>query len=163
MSEPPPEGPAQPTGSIGPTGTGTLVIFGVVAMVGGWLLRPVTERLDGTAPVVTWLQVFVLFFVAGLVGVTAWVTWRSLQVKREWLEPHRAVNRLVMAKASALAGALMAGGYVGYAVSWLGLEAELAGQRITRSLLAGLAGLLITIAALVLERACRARFSDDET
>jgi hypothetical protein len=160
VSEPPPEGPK---GSIGPTGTGTLVIFASVAMVGGWLLRPVTERLDGTAPVVTWLQVFVLFFVAGLVGVTAWVTWRSLQVKREWLEPHRAVNRLVMAKASALAGALMAGGYVGYAVSWLGLEAELAGQRITRSLLAGLAGLLITIAALVLERACRARFSDDET
>jgi len=48
-------------------------------------------------------------------------------------------------------------------VSWLGLEAELAGQRMGRSLLAGLAGLLITIAALVLERACRARFSDDET
>jgi len=160
VSEPPAEGPK---GSIGPTGTGTLVIFGVIAMVGGWLLRPVTERLDGTAPVVTWLQVTVLFFVAGLVAVTAFVTWRSLQVKREWLEPHRAVNRLVMAKASALAGALMAGGYAGYAVSWLGLEAELAGQRITRSLLAGLAGLLITIAALVLERACRARFSDDET
>ena len=155
MSEPPPEG------HIGPTGAGTLVIFGVVAMVGGWLLRPLAERLDGTAPVVTWLQVFVLFFVAGLIATTAFVTWRSLQVRREWLEPHRAVNRLVMAKASALAGALMAGGYVGYAVSWLGLEAELAGQRMTRSLLAGLAGLLITIAALVLERACRAKFSDE--
>ena len=157
MSEPPAEG------TIGPTRAGTLVIFGLVALVGGWGLRPITERLDGTAPVVTWLQVFVLFFVAGLVAVTAGVTWRSLQVKREWLEPHRAVNRLVMAKASALAGALMAGGYVGYAVSWLGLEAELAGQRLTRSLLAGLAGLLITIAALVLERACRANFSDDES
>jgi hypothetical protein len=158
VSDSPPEG-----GSIRPTGAGTLVVCGVVAMVAGWALRPVTERLEGTAPVVTWLQVFVLFFVAGLIAVTAWATWRSLQVKREWLEPHRAVNRLVMAKASALAGALMAGGYVGYAVSWLGLEAELAGQRIARSLLAGLAGLLITIAALVLERACRARFSDDET
>ena len=157
MSEPP------AAGTIGPTRAGTLVVFGLVALVGGWVLRPITERLDGTAPVITWLQVFVLFFVAGLVAVTAGVTWRSLQVRREWLEPHRAVNRLVMAKASALAGALMVGGYVGYAVSWLGLEAELAGQRITRSLLAGLAGLLITIAALVLERACRARFSDDES
>jgi hypothetical protein len=159
----PPLGGQKPAGQMSPTRTGTLVVSGLVAMVGGWLLRPVTERLDGTAPVVTWLQVFVLFFVAGLVAVTAGVTWRSLQVRREWLEPHRAVNRLVMAKASALAGALMAGGYTGYAVSWLGLEAELAGQRIARSLLAGLAGLLITIAALVLERACRARFSDDET
>jgi hypothetical protein len=157
VSEPPAEG------HIGPTGAGTLVSFGVVALICGWVLRPVAERLDGTAPVVTWLQVFVLFFVAGLVAVTAGVTWRSLQVRREWLEPHRAVNRLVMAKASAMAGALMAGGYIGYAVSWLGLEAELAGQRMTRSLLAGLAGLLITIAALVLERACRAKFSDDES
>lgn len=157
MSEPPPEG------HIRHTGAGILVIFGVLAMIAGWLLRPIAERVDGTAPVVTWLQVFVLFFVAGLVAITAGVTWRSLQVRREWLEPHRAVNRLVMAKASALAGALMAGGYVGYAVSWLGLEAELAGQRMTRSLLAGLAGLLITIAALVLERACRANFSDDES
>ena len=162
MSEPSPQG-QKPAGQMSPTRAGTLVVAGLVAMVGGWLLRPVTERLDGTAPVVTWLQVFVLFFVAGLVAVTAWVTWRSLQVRREWLEPHRAVNRLVMAKASALAGSLMTGGYAGYAVSWLGLEAELAGQRIARSLLAGLAGLLVTIAALVLERACRARFSDDET
>jgi hypothetical protein len=155
VSEPPPEG------HIRHTGAGILVSFGALAMIAGWLLRPIAERVDGTAPVVTWLQVLVLFFVAGLVAITAGVTWRSLQVRREWLEPHRAVNRLVMAKASALAGALMSGGYVGYAVSWLGLEAELAGQRVTRSLLAGLAGLLVTIAALVLERACRANFSDD--
>ena len=52
------------------------------------------------------------------------------------LEPHRAVNRLVMAKACALVGALVAGGYAGYALTWLGMEAELADQRLLRSAIA---------------------------
>lgn len=150
-------------GHLHPTSPAALAGFAVVGLVGGWLLRPLTERNGGTAPVVTWLQVVVLFFVAGVIAITALTTWRALQVRREWIEPHRAVNRLLMAKSCALVGALVAGGYAGYAVSWLGLEAELAGQRILRSLLAGLAGLLTTIGALVLERACRARFEDDET
>lgn len=150
-------------GHLHPTSPAVLAGAAVVGLVGGWLLRPLMERLGETAPVVTWLQVFVLFFVAGVVGLTGWATWRSLQVRQEWIEPHRAVNRLLMAKSCAVVGLLVAGGYAGYAVSWLGLEAELAGQRIVRSLLAGLAGLLTTIGALVLERACRARFDDDET
>lgn len=161
MPEEPPKQPAP--GQVRPTSAGPLVAWAVIGLVGGWLLRPVVEQLGGTAPLVTWLQVLVLFFVAGVVAITATVTWRTLQVRGEWLEPHRAVNRLVMAKASALTGALIAGGYVGYAVSWLGLADELAEQRITRSLLAGLAGLLTTIGAVVLERACRARFDEDDT
>ena len=60
-------------------------------------------------------------------------------------------------------GALVAGGYVGYAVSWLGVDAELADQRAWRSLVAAIAGVAITIAALLLERACRVRSDDDTT
>jgi hypothetical protein len=72
------------------------------------------------------------------------------------------VNRLVLAKSCALAGAMVAGGYLGYALSWVGIsEAQLAGQRIARSLLAGLASVLIVIGSLLLERACRVR-GDDE-
>ena len=37
-------------------------------------------------------------------------------------EPHRAVNRLVLGRAGALVGALVAGGYAGYAVSWIGSD-----------------------------------------
>ena len=44
-----------------------------------------------------------------------WRTWREVHVRRERLEPHRAVNRLVLARACALVGALVAGGYLGYA------------------------------------------------
>ena len=63
----------------------------------------------------------------------------------------------------ALVGALVAGGYAGYAVSWLGVEAELASQRAWRSLAAAIAGVAITITAVLLERACRVRSDDDTT
>jgi hypothetical protein len=41
-------------------------------------------------------------------------------------------------------------------------EGELAGQRLVRSLLAGVASVLIVAASLALERACRVSRSDDE-
>jgi hypothetical protein len=85
-----------------------------------------------------------------------------VHVRHERLLPHQAVNRLVLARACAFVGALVAGGYGGYAVSWLGLEAELAGQRAWRSATAALAGLLICATGLLLERACRVRSGDPE-
>ena len=91
---------------------------------------------------VTWLQVLALFLVAAILGVTAWATWRTLHVHGQRLEPHRAVNRLVLAKACALVGVLAAGGYAGYALSWVGIAAELADQRMLRSGVAALGGLL---------------------
>lgn len=158
--EPPGGPPAE--GHVRPTSPAVLCGLVVAGLVGGWLLRPVVQRLGGHPPIVTWLQVAVLFFVAAMVLVTAYLTWRTLQVRREYLEPHRAVNRLLMAKSCALVGALVAGGYAGYAVTWLGMEAELAGQRSLRSLLAALAALGMTAAALWLEHACRARFDDED-
>ena len=161
--EPPRQEPQHPApGHARATSQAALAAYAVVGLVGGWLLRPVVVRLGGSAPVVTWLQVGVLAFVAGAVLLTAFVTWRSLQVQRDWMEPHRAVNRLVMAKSCALVGALVAGGYAGHAVSWLGLEAELAGQRVVRSLVAAVAALIMMYAALWLERACRTRADEDD-
>jgi len=152
----------QPAGTLRPTSVGALAGCCAVGMVGGWLLHRVGERVWDTAPLVTWSQVLVLFFVAAVLGVTAWVTWRQVHVRNQWLEPHRAVNRLVLAKASALVGALVAGGYAGYALSWVGVDAELAGQRAGRSVLAAVAGLALTLASVALERACRVR-KDDPT
>ncbi|HEY0890376.1 MAG TPA: DUF3180 domain-containing protein [Nocardioides sp.] len=163
---PPPEPTRPPTGSphgrLRPLPPGALTVFAVVGLVGGWLLHPVAESWTGTAPVVTWGQPLVLLLVAAILAGTAWATWRAVQVRGERLAPHQAVNRLVLARACALVGALLAGGYLGYAVSWLGLEAELASQRAVRSAVAGVAGILITVAALVLERACRVRGGDPE-
>lgn len=152
----------QPSGGhLQPTSAGQVTAWAVVGLVGGWLLHPVAERINGTAPVVTWLQPIALFLVAAIVGGAAWTTWRAVQVRREWLEPQQAVNRLLLARSCALVGALVAGGYLGYAVSWVGSDAALAGQRGWRSLTCGVAGALIVVAAVLLERACRVRSEDE--
>lgn len=157
-----PTEPTDPTGHIRTTGAGPVVCFGLTGLVLGWLLRPVSIGVNGVAPTVGWLPVGALFFVALIVGWVAWSTYRSLHRRNERIEPHRAVNRLVLAKSCALAGAVVAGGYLGYALSWAGIaEAELASQRMTRSLLGGLAGVLVVVGSLLLERACRVRGADD--
>lgn len=150
-------------GSLRPTPAGTLVGWVGVGLVVGWLLHPLAERWRGTAPIVTWTQVLALFLMAAVLGAVAVRTWREVHVRHERLEPHRAVNRLVLARACAVVGALVAGGYLGYAISWIGVDAELAAQRGWRSVTAGAGGVAMTIAALGLERACRVRSDPDES
>ena len=152
--------PPEPEGSLRPLSYAVVTIWAVVGLVLGWLWKPVAERLTDTAPVVSWAQPAALWLVAGVMWITWWQTYRAVQVRHERLEPHRAVNRLVLARAGALVGALVAGGYAGYAVSWIGDPAELAGQRILRSLVAVAAGVLIVVGALLLERACRVQKRD---
>ncbi len=152
---PPPEPRLQPTS---PATVGGSVVAGLVL---GWLLHPVSDRISNP-PVVTWLQPLALIFFAAVVLGAAWVTHRALQVRRDYLEPHRAVNRLVLARACVVVGGLVAGGYAGYAVSWLGVPSELAGERLVRSLVAAAAGVLIVVGALLLERACRVRKDHEE-
>jgi hypothetical protein len=155
-----PEGPA-PEGSLRPLSYAVLTVWAVAGLVLGWLWHPVAEQLNGTAPVISWAQPAALWLVAAVIGTTSWQTHRAVQVRRERLEPHQAVNRLVLSRAGALVGALVAGGYAGYAVSWIGDPAELAGQRIVRCVVAVLAGLAMVVGALLLERACRVREPDD--
>jgi hypothetical protein len=112
--------------------------------------------------VVTWLQPVSIFLVAAIVGGAGWVTWRTVHVRREWLDPRQAVNRLLLARSCALVGALVAGGYFGYALSWVGVESALAGQRGWRSVASGAAGVLVVVAALLLERACRVRSEEEQ-
>jgi hypothetical protein len=154
---PEPVGP----GRLRPTSPSAIMAWVVVGLVGGWLLRTIVVRRGGIPPIVTWAQPLALVLVAAILGATAYLTWRTVHVHHDRLDPHRAVNRLVLARACALVGALVAGGYFGYALSWLGVDTELADQRVWRSVLAGLAGAAIVVTALLLERACRVR-SDDE-
>ncbi len=142
-------------GSVRTTPLGVLVVCGVVGLVFGWALRPVSQRLGESPPTVGWAQVCALLVVAGALGWAAWTTRQLLVKKKGWLEPHKAVNRLVLAKACALVGALACGGYAGYVLTWVGSEAALAGERMFRSGVGAAAGLLMCVAALLLERACR--------
>ena len=160
------EPPEPPSGHVRTTGVGILVGFALTGLVLGWLLRPASIRIRGTAPTVGWTPVLALLLVAAILGAVAWSTYRDLHPRSgrspRRLEPHQAVNRLVLAKACALAGAMVAGGYFGYALSWWRVtEAALAQQRIVQSLVAGVASVLIVAASLLLERACRVRDGDD--
>lgn len=131
-----------------------LLGWGVAGLVLGWAVRPVAQWLGEPPPTVSWPQVLALFVLAAALGWAAWVT-RQAVTKKQWLEPHKAVNRLVLAKASALVGALACGGYAGYVVTWIGSAAALAGERMLRSGVGAVAGLAMCIAAMLLERACR--------
>lgn len=148
-------------GSVRTTAVGTLLLWGTVGLVGGWAVRPVAQRLGESPPTVSWIQVSALFVVAGALAWTAWVTRQTL-VNKRWLEPQKAVNRLVLAKACALVGALACGGYAGYVLTWLGNEAALADQRMFRSGVGAVAGLLMVLAALLLEWACRVSADDED-
>jgi MFS family permease len=141
-------------GSLRPTSAVVLAVWAIAGLTLGWLVHPLTDR-RGTPPVITWTQPVLLFLVAAIVGATAWATWRVVHVRRERLEAHQGFNRLVLARACAYVGALVGGGYLGYALSWIGEESELADQRLGRSLVAAGAGALVVIVSLLLERACR--------
>jgi lysylphosphatidylglycerol synthetase-like protein (DUF2156 family) len=156
-----PDGPA-PERRLQPTSPATVGGSVMVGLVAGWLLHPIADRV-ASPPVVSWLQPIALFFVGAVLLATARATHRALHVRREYLEPHRAVNRLVLARACVVVGGLVAGGYAGYALSWLGVPGELADDRILRSLVAAAAAVVIVVGALLLERACRVRKDHEDT
>ena len=161
MSDPSGEEPSR--GRLRPTSAATLTVWAVVGLVGGWLLHPLAIRVRDSAPMVSWAQPLALVLVAAILGATAYLTWRTMYVHQQRLEPHRAVNRLVLARSCALVGALVAGGYAGYALSWVGLDSDLANQRLWRSAVAAFAGVAIVVTSIVLERACRVRSDEDDT
>lgn len=157
----PEEPPQEPRGSIRSTGPGPLVVFGGVGLVVGWAIRPVSLRMGTTEPQVTWLSIAIVFFLAAVVGGAAYHTWRA---RRDGvrLEPHRAVNRLVLGKTCALVGAGLAGGYFGFVLGHLGVaDSDRTTTQMWHAGLAGFGGLLIVAAALLLEQACRVRDDRD--
>jgi hypothetical protein len=158
------EEPEPPTPRLQPTAPGPLVALAVVGLVLGWSLRPLSVWWGRPNPQVGWMPPLGLLLVAALIGWTAWVTYRSVHRRHPSrdaglgpLAPHQAVNRLALAKACALIGALVTGGYLGFCLSWVGLPAETAQPRVVRGLAAAAATGLLVAASLLLERACRVR------
>lgn len=157
MSTPPdgaPNGSPSP-GSLRPTSGRALAICAVLGLVFGWSLHPIAHQVTGEAPRVSWSQPLALVLVAAIMGFLAGHTWRTVQVQGRRLDAQRAVNRLVLARACALAGALVAAAYAGFALSWLGDASHLADRWIGRSLVAATAAAGVLAASLMLESACR--------
>lgn len=153
-----PGGPQRPEGepgTVGTTGPAPLVALGVVGLVLGWSLRLAALRLGYAEPDVTTTSLTLLVFVAAILAGSAWLTRRAVRRDRTALAHHAAVNRLVLGKACALVGALLLGGYAGYAVAQLGVGDPAAFTRLWRSGLGMLAAGAVLASALLLEHACR--------
>lgn len=135
-------------------------VFGGLA---GWLIVVTANALDLLPPRVPWSAPIGLVVFAALVGALARSTHQRLQVRHERMEPQRAVAFLVLGKASALAGALVAGGYFGFALNFVTrMDAASPRDRVIRSAVAVVAGVALMIGGLLLERACKVPDSDDD-
>jgi len=154
----------QPSGgSVKLTPFRALVVAALFGGLGGWLLVVTANAFDIIPPAVPWTAPIGLILVAALVGALAYATHQRIQVRRERIEPQRAVALLVLGKASALAGALVAGGYIGFALMFLTrLDAAAPRDRVIRSAIAVVAGIVLCVMGLLLERACKVPTEPEE-
>jgi uncharacterized protein DUF3180 len=154
----------RPTGgSIKITPPRALAVAALFGALAGWLVVAAANSFDLVAPQVPWTAPVGLFLIAALVGVIAYTTHQRIHVRRQRIEPQRAVAFLALGKASALAGALVAGGYLTYALMFITrLDAVAPRDRVIKSAVAAVAGVALAVAGLLLERACRVPKSDDE-
>lgn len=153
-----------PKGGLRRTSPVVLAIVTVLGIIGGRSIRIVAESTDRVAPTVPWAAPLVLFFIAAVLGERAWSTYQNLHRDRRTIHSTLAVRLLALAKACALVGALIAGGYLGYALSFAdSLDAALPRERFIRSLVAVVAAALLVTAALLLERACEVPKDRDDS
>lgn len=139
-----------------PTSPVTLAVAALLGALVGGLVPAVYELAGAIVPSVGWSAVVTLSFLAALLLTLAASTWRTLHRRREVIESQRAVALLLLGKASALAGALVAGGYLAFALTFAGQAgAALPRERLVHGLLAALAALAVAVGGVLLERACR--------
>lgn len=140
----------------------------VVALIGsglvvGRLIPPVIVRLDGSVPRLSWAAPLTLLLAAALVGAFAWNTWQALHKKHQRVTSDYGIKMLAIAKSCVVVGSLVAGVYTGFALAYLdSIDSPLGKERVVRGGAAAIAGLLLLVAALLLERACRLPGDDDE-
>ena len=150
-------------GSVSLTPWRALLVAALFGGLAAWLVVVTANAFDMLPPRIPWSAPIGLVVFAALVGALAWSTHQRLQVRRERMEPQRAVAFLVLGKASALAGAAVAGGYLGFALMFLTrIDAATPRDRVIRSAVAVVAGVALAIAGLRLERACKVPGLDDE-
>jgi hypothetical protein len=154
-------GGERPDPSIRPTSLSTLVVAALAAAAAGWLLL---SAFYARMPRLPWLPIVVLTTLAIAEAFLAQNT--SARIQRKPGAPPvdaLAVARYaVLAKASSMAGAIFAGFSAGL-VSWLALEPTRAATDDIPPAIGGLvAALVLVVAALWLERACRVPEPPDE-
>lgn len=145
----------------------TLLWSGLTAALAGWTLGLIAIAVSGSLPAVLWILIPVLLFMAVLilVGTRLVRGWIGERRYDEFVDALTIARLLALAKALAIFGAVVAGGYVGLGLLAADrLTGTTARDRLLVALGVALCGLLVTVAALRLERACEVPYSpmDDD-
>jgi len=149
-------GPDEERGTIRPTRLSNLLAVAVVGGVCGYAVVPIATEISGTAPRIAWTSVAILVAIALMLSLLAFTTHRTVHKERRRIDSRRAVNLLLLAKAGALVGAFVAGGYLGFILHFVdALDIPLPRERVIRGVSAAVAGVAIVISGVLLERACR--------
>ena len=96
--------PQPPPGTITTTPPVALATAALTGAGCGWLIVIIANAFGLIPPRIPWTAPVALFLVAALVGVLAYTTHQRVHVRRERMDPQRAVAFLVLGKSSALAG-----------------------------------------------------------
>jgi hypothetical protein len=151
-------------GSVRPTSRRLLIAIAVLGVAIGVTMVKAIESGGGVAPAVSWLTLVAWAFLAALLFAAARNTHQRIQVRRERVEPSRAVFLLMIGKASAFVGALCTGVYAGFALSFLqAMGSSGPRNRVIMAAAAAVISVLVVTAGLLLERACRIPEDPDET
>jgi len=137
----------------------------LVAVVGAGVAWVAFTAFDawGTPPTVPAASAWTVGGLAVIVGVVAWWAHRHLRVRRDPIEPGRALALLACGRAAIVGGFLLAGGYLGIAAySVRRIDAVAPRERFTVGLIAGILCVVLGLAGRVLERACRVHDSDSD-
>jgi hypothetical protein len=159
---PPPDEPARRP-RLEPTRPATLIVATLVTTALAWVG---ISQFWGNMPTLPWLPPLTLIGLALVEAFAAQSTKNRIDRKAGAgpIEPLIIARFAVLAKASALAGALFGGLYLGMA-SWLLIQREVlirANDDVPQALIGVGGSAALVIAALVLERACRVPPSPDE-
>jgi hypothetical protein len=141
----------------------TLALVTVVTTVVGWLVVVGLERRGTYLPHVPWIVDVALVGLAGAVFWAGWAVRAYLKGRRPSLDPLRAARTLVLAKAAALTGALLAGWYLAQVLAVLGdLAIEARRDKAIAAGVAALCAVVLAVVGLVAESFCRIPPPDSE-
>lgn len=148
-----------------PTSLRLLAVTALIGFAVGFLGARFWDLWTGAPPTVPWAAPLMLLVLAAGFCVAALKVRPRIQLRKGYrpLDPFLAARTAVLALAGSRAGAAVSGVYLGYAgFLLLDLANDYRRRMVLISLLASLAGVALTCAALWLERICRVRGGDDD-
>jgi Protein of unknown function (DUF3180) len=134
-----------------------LLLVALCAAVLSWVLVGALDAQGGGAPPLPWTAPVALLVLACAVVSAGWPVRRWNQGHRDRpLDALRAARAAVLARASAVTGAALAGGYAGLVLVLLPtVDIEPRRARLLLALAAVVASVVLAVAGVVVERWCR--------